>query len=98
MRNCASRAAPSTTSGVDIGRKISRFVDARPRNRNRTSAIATSVPSAVAISVETTPTCSELANASHTCGAPQGFCQFSSVKPCHTRLVLPASLNENTTV
>src|SRR5690606_24236888 len=31
-RNCARRAAPSTTSGVDIGRKIRRFASVRPRN------------------------------------------------------------------
>ena len=37
-----------TTSGVAIGRKISRLVPARPRNRCRTSANAIRVPSTVA--------------------------------------------------
>ena len=37
-----------TTSGVAIGMKISRLVAARPRNRWRASANATSVPSTVA--------------------------------------------------
>ena len=38
--------APSTISGVAIGRKMSRFVAPRPRKRWRTSASAISVPSA----------------------------------------------------
>ena len=33
LRNSVSRDAPSTISGVDIGRKISRFVLDLPRNR-----------------------------------------------------------------
>ena len=43
--NSASSEEPITTSGVAIGRKISRLVVARPRKRCRTSANATSVPS-----------------------------------------------------
>ena len=37
-----------TTSGVAIGRKMTRFDAARPRNECRTSANAISVPSTVA--------------------------------------------------
>ena len=33
LRNSVSSDAPSTISGVDIGRKISMFVAPRPRNR-----------------------------------------------------------------
>ena len=46
-----SSEAPSTISGVAIGRKTSMFVAPRPRNRWRTSAIAIKVPSAVATAV-----------------------------------------------
>ena len=49
LRNSASSEAPSTTSGVAIGRKISRLVAARPRNRCRASANAIIVPRTVAI-------------------------------------------------
>ncbi len=44
LRNSASSEEPRTTSGVAIGRKISRFVVERPRKRWRTSAKEISVP------------------------------------------------------
>ena len=97
-RNWASSAAPSTTSGVDMGRKMSRFAAERPRNVYRTSAIAMRVPSTVATAVAITPTVSELTSDSHTRGAPHGFFQASSVNPRHTRFERPPSLNENATV
>ena len=55
--NSASSEEPITTSGVAIGRKISRLVAARPRNRCRTSANATSVPRTVAPTVARKPIC-----------------------------------------
>src|SRR5215212_6493974 len=54
--NIASRDDPITTSGVAIGRKISRLDDDRPRNEWRTSAKAIRAPSTVAITVEVMPT------------------------------------------
>ncbi len=53
--NNASRDEPSTISGEAIGRKMNRFVAARPRKRCRTIANAIKVPSAVAITVATRP-------------------------------------------
>ena len=50
--NRVSSDAPSTISGVDIGRKMSRFVAARPRNPWRTRASAISVPRIVATIVD----------------------------------------------
>ena len=98
FKNIASKEAPSTTSGVAIGRKIRRFVEVRPLNLYLPNAKAIKVPKTVASNVEITPIFSELPTASQTCGAPQGFFQFSNVKPCQTKLLLPASLNENAKV
>jgi len=53
------------------------------------------VPSVVAMTVATTPTRMLLPKAVHTCGAPHGFCQLSSVKPRQMMLLRPESLNEN---
>ncbi|CAB4598641.1 unannotated protein [freshwater metagenome] len=98
FKNMASKDAPSTTSGVAIGRKIKRLVVFLPLNLCRPSANAIIVPKIVASTVEITPIWSELTTDSHTCGAPHGFFQLSKVKPCHTRLLLPASLNEKANV
>ena len=55
--NMASSDEPITTSGVAIGRKITRFEADRPRNEWRTRANAISVPSNVAsrVAVMATP-------------------------------------------
>ena len=98
FRNNANSDEPRTTSGVAMGRKINRLVVDRPRNRCRTSAKAISVPSSVAAAVPTAATTMELTTEPQTSGAPQGFSQLSRVKPCQTRLVRPALLNENTKV
>ena len=79
LHEIVSSDAPRTTSGVAIGRKISRFVAVRPRNRCRTRANAIIVPSTVAMIVASTPTLMLVTSASHTPGAPQGFCQCLSV-------------------
>ena len=98
FRNIARSDAPSTTSGVAIGRNIKRFVVFLPLNLCRPIAKAIIVPKIVASSVEIIPICNELATAVQTCGAPQGFFQLSRVKPFQTKLDLPASLNENANV
>jgi hypothetical protein len=98
FRNIASNEAPSTTSGVAIGKKIKRFVVFLPLNLCLPIAKAIMVPKIVAKSVEMIPICNELATAVQTCGAPQGFFQLSKVKPFQTKLLLPASLNENAKV
>ena len=100
MRNCASSAAPSTTSGVDIGRKISRLVSARPRNRNRTSAIASSVPSTVAIErSRRTPDLQRVdERLAHLRRAARVLPVVEREARATRGCVLPASLNENTTV
>ena len=48
--------------------------------------------------VANNPILIELPSAAHTSGAPHGFFQFSNVKPFHTRLDFPESLNENAKV
>ena len=45
-----------------------------------------------------TPIFNELATDSQTCGAPQGFFQLLKVKPCQTKLLFPALLNEKAKV
>jgi hypothetical protein len=98
LRKSASSDAPSTTSGVAIGRKISRLVDARPRNRWRASANAIIVPRTVDARVASAPILRLLTRALQTSGAPHGLDHFSVVKPRQFRLDLPESLNENTNV
>ena len=94
FKNIASKEAPSTTSGVAIGRKIRRFVEVRPLNLYLPNANAIMVPNMVASNVEITPIFNEFPTASQTCGAPHGFFQFSKVKPCQTKLLFPALLKE----
>ena len=53
-----------------------------PRNRWRTRAIATRVPSTSAIAVETAATLRLSFSASVRAGYLNGFAQLSSVKPC----------------
>ena len=60
LRKSVSSEAPSTISGVDIGRKMSRFVEPRPRNWCRTSASAIIVPSTVATTVPSTAISSDI--------------------------------------
>ena len=94
--NSDSSEAPSTISGVASGRKMKKFVGARPRNWYRTSASAIIVPSAVAITVDSAAIWIELTSASCRPGTPNGSFQCSSVNPCQVKLNLPAgSLNEN---
>ena len=98
LRNRASSEAPSTTSGVAIGRKMVRFVAVRPRNRCRASAKAIIVPRTVATSVARTPIFRLFARAGQTSGAPHGFFHLSRVKPFQEMFDLPESLNENANV
>ena len=98
FKNIASNEAPSTTSGVAIGRKIRRLVEVRPLNLYLPNANAIMVPNMVASNVEITPIFNELPTASQTCGAPHGFFQFSKVNPCQTRLLFPALLKEKANV
>ena len=84
LRNSVKSDAPSTISGVDIGRKISMFVAPRPRNWCRTIASASSVPSAVATIVEMTPISSDLTTADWIPGGAFQWIQLSSVKPSQT--------------
>jgi hypothetical protein len=78
LRNRASSEAPRTTSGVAIGRKISRFVAARPLKRCRTSANEMSVPSRVATAVEMTAICRLTPTASQMVGSRQMLSHASS--------------------
>ncbi len=80
MVNSASSEEPITTSGVAIGRKISRLVADRPRNRCRTSANATRVPSAVANTVARNPICRLFTTDAHIPASEQGSVQLLSVK------------------
>ena len=73
--NRVSSDAPRTISGVAIGRKISRFVDDRPRNRWRTRASAMSVPRTVAMIVEAKAMIRLLVTASPSPGRPSGLSQ-----------------------
>src|SRR5690606_2163183 len=98
FRNSASSDEPRTTSGVAIGRKISRLVVARPRKRYRTSENAINVPRMVDTMVTIRPTHNEFTTDGHTSGAPHGFSQLSKVKLFQTMFVRPASLNENANV
>ena len=75
-----------------------RLVVARPRNRCRARANATIVPSTVATRVASRPILRLLPRAGQTSGAPHGFFQLSSVKPCQAMLDLPESLKEKTSV
>jgi hypothetical protein len=81
-----------------MGKKINRLVDERPLKEWRPSANAIKVPSKVAKNVEIKPTFMELPSAVQTSGAPQGFCQLAKVKPRHTKLDFPESLNEKANV
>ena len=96
LRKSVSRDAASTTSGVAIGRKISRLVPVRPRKRCRVRANATIVPRIVATTVARTPILRLFPSALQTSGAPQGLVQFAVVNPRQVRLSLPPWLNENT--
>jgi len=98
LRNCAARPAPSTTSGVAIGKKSRRLIVERARNRYLTSAMAMSVPSAVAMIVAMTPTRMLVPKAAHTPCAWHTLIQLSKVKPTQTMFDLTESLNENTNV
>jgi hypothetical protein len=70
-----------------------------PRNRWRTSATATSVPSTTAHAVDTAATRRLVSRASVSCGYRNGSAQFSNVNPFHVRLNLPrGSLNEKATI
>ena len=79
--NSVRSEAPSTISGVAMGRKISRFVAPRPRKRWRTIASATIVPRTVATIVESAPISSDLMTASRIPGTASQWTQLSSVKP-----------------
>ncbi|MFC7482491.1 hypothetical protein ACFQX7_24165 [Luedemannella flava] len=78
--NRASSDEPMTTSGVAIGRKISRLVDARPLNRCRASANDISVPRIVATTVAIRPMSRLLITASRISPGRSAECQYSVVK------------------
>jgi hypothetical protein len=96
--NIVSKDAPSTISGVAIGKNIKRFVVERPLNLYLPNANAISVPSTVEIVVAVRPIIKEFPRALHTSGAPQGFFHLSSVKPFQIKFVFLESLKENTKV
>lgn len=98
LTNIAKSEAPMTISGVAIGRKMSKFVELRPRNLYLPSAKAIIVPRIVARRVDRKPILSELPSATQISGAPHGFFQLSSVKPCQLIFRFPASLKENAIV
>jgi hypothetical protein len=56
------------------------------------------VPRIVEKRVARKPILMEFPSALQTSGAPQGFCQLAKVKPFHTKLLLPESLNEKANV
>jgi hypothetical protein len=97
-KNSESKEAPKTISGVAIGKKIKRFEDDRPLNAYRPIAKAIIVPRIVEKIVASKPILIEFPKASQTSGAPHGFFQLSNVKPFHTRLDFPESLNEKAKV
>ncbi len=80
--NSASSDEPITTSGVAIGRKISRLVAARPRNRCRTRAKATSVPRMVANTVARKPICRLFTTEAHIPASAHGSVQLFQVNDC----------------
>jgi hypothetical protein len=98
FKNIVRRDAPNTISGVAIGKKISKLVVDRPANLYLPNAKAIRVPSMVAKIVEIKPIFRELPSAIQMSGAPHGFFQFFNVKPFHTKLLRPESLNENANV
>lgn len=61
-------------------------------------AKAIMVPKMVEKKVARKPILIEFPSALQTSGAPQGFCQFAKVKPCHTKLLFLESLNEKAKV
>ncbi len=83
LRKSVRSDAPSTTSGVVIGRKMKRFVAPRPRKLYRTSASAISVPRIVATSADSSAISMLTRMASPRPGTPKGFSQLSNVKPDH---------------
>ena len=98
FKNIVSKDAPSTISGVAIGKKISKLVVDRPANLYLPKAKAINVPKIVAKIVEIKPIFNELPSAIQMSGAPHGFFQFFNVKPFQTKLLRPESLNENAKV
>ena len=81
-----------TTSGVAMGRKISRLVVERPRNRYRTRAKEIIVPSSVAPSVATRPISMLVTNDEQTPGTPHRSVHASSENSFQLRLNLPLGL------
>jgi hypothetical protein len=96
--NIVSKDAPSTISGVAIGRNIKRFVADLPLNLYLPKAKAMSVPSIVEIAVAVKPITKEFPSALQISGAPHGFFHLSKVKPFQIRLVFRESLNEKINV
>ena len=84
LRKSVSSDAPSTISGVDIGRNTRRFVAPRPTKRWRTIASAMSVPSAVATIVASRPIWSDLMTASWIPSTEFQLTQLSNVNPSQT--------------
>ena len=79
--NSASSEEPITISGAAIGRKISRFIEERPRKSWRTRANAASVPRRVAPTVASSPISTLRPRAEHMSGSSHGFIQLCSVNP-----------------
>ena len=78
-----SNAAPITTSGDVSGSTRNVSTAVLPRNRWRTRAMASSVPSTRAIAVETAAMLMLSFNASVSAGYLNGCAQLFRVKPCH---------------
>jgi hypothetical protein len=81
LRKSVRSDAPRTISGVDIGRKMRRFVLARPTNWWRTMAIAMSVPSTVATNVASAATSSDVWSAPEIPRTEFQWIQLSNVNP-----------------
>ena len=88
--NSVNSEAPSTISGVAIGRKMNRFVLLRPTKSCRARASAMAVPSAVATNVDNRAIAMLIATALSSPATPNGSSHAASVNPCHTKLDLPA--------
>ena len=83
-----------TTSGAVSGSTRNMSTPPEPRNRWRTRAMATSVPSTTATAVDTAATFRLVSRASVSCGYLNGSAQLSSVKPFHVEVELAERLVE----
>ena len=84
-----SSEAPTTTDGAAMSARITRSLNARPRNRYRASASAAGVPSAVAISVLSEAISSEWTSADVRSGMSNRWRYHSRVNPFHAKVSRP---------